>query len=111
LSDLVKPLDQPGSPWRQNAQEVMAYADYRAMDTKGALAKYAVLAADPESPDSLRRRAQAMADFLKSGGAVSYGTVPAPPPAPAPNAAMAPAAGAAAPAAPAPAKTAPKPAK
>jgi hypothetical protein len=109
LSDLVKPLDQPGSPWRQNAQEVMAYADYRAMDTKGALAKYAVLAADPESPDSLRRRAQAMADFLKSGGAVSYGTVPAPPPAPAPNAAMAPAAGAAAPAA--PAKTAPKPAK
>ena len=111
LSDLVKPLDQPGSPWRQNAQEVMAYADYRAMDTKGALAKYAVLAADPESPDSLRRRAQAMADFLKSGGAVSYGTVPAPPPAPAPNAAMAPAAGAAAPTAPAPAKTAPKPAK
>jgi hypothetical protein len=111
LSDLVKPLDQPGSPWRQNAQEVMAYADYRAMDTKGALAKYAVLAADPESPDSLRRRAQAMADFLKSGGAVSYGTVPAPPPAPAPNAAMAPAAGAGAPAAPAPAKTAPKPAK
>jgi len=116
LTDLVKPLDQPGSPWRQNAQEVLAYADYRAMDTKGALAKYAVLAADPESPDSLRRRAQAMTDFLKGGGAVSYGTVPAPlaPAMPAPNAAATPAAPApAAPAPTAPAKTpaAPKPAK
>ena len=48
------------------------------MDTKGALAKYAILAADPESPDSLKRRAQAMTDFLKGGGAVAYGTVPAP---------------------------------
>ena len=117
LADLVKPLDQPGSPWRQNAQEVLAYADYRAMDTKGALAKYAILAADPESPDSLKRRAQAMTDFLKGGGAVAYGTVPAPPPVP--NAAAAPGAPASAapvPAAPAPAaatKTpaAPKPAK
>jgi hypothetical protein len=84
------------------------------MDTKGALAKYAVLAADPESPDSLKRRAQAMTDFLKGGGAVAYGTVPAPPPAPAPNAAGAPAAPAAAapaPAAATKAPAAPKPAK
>jgi hypothetical protein len=88
------------------------------MDTKGALAKYAILAADPESPDSLRRRAQAMTDFLKTGGAVAYGTVPPPPPpAPALNVAGAPAAGAPAAAAPAnnpaPAKSpaAPKPAK
>ena len=109
LADLVKPLDQANSPWRQNAQEVLAYADYRAMDTKGALAKYAILAADPESPDSLKRRAQAMADFLKGGGAVAYGTVPAPPPAPALNAAAAPAAPAPAAAAKTPA--APKPAK
>ena len=116
LSDLVKPLDQPGSPWRQNAQEVLAYADYRAMDTKGALAKYAILAADPESPDSLKRRAQAMTDFLKGGGAVSFGTVPAPVTPPAPNAAAAPAPAApapaaAAPAAPAKTPAAPKPAK
>jgi hypothetical protein len=78
LAAWVKPLDQPGSPWRQNAQEVLAYADYRAMDSKAALAKYAILATDPESPDGLRRRAQAMTDFLKNGGAVNYGTVPAP---------------------------------
>jgi hypothetical protein len=116
LSDLLKPLDQPGSPWRQNAQEVLAYADYRSMDTKTALAKFQILATDPESPDNLRRRAQAMVDFLKNGGAVAYGTVPvATPPAPpagvpAPGAAAAtPAAG---PAPAAPAAAAPgKPAK
>ena len=86
LADLLKPLDQPGSAWRQNAEEVLAYADYRAMDVKSALAKYAALAVDPQAPDALRRRAEAMTAFLKNGGAVSYGTVPAdaaptPPPA------------------------------
>ena len=77
LAAWVKPLDQPGSPWRQNAQEVLAYADYRAMDTKSALTKYSLLATDPESPQGLRNRAQAMVTFLKSGGAVNFGTVPA----------------------------------
>ena len=77
LVELLKPLDQPGNAWRQNAREVLAYADYRAMDTKSALAKYSELAADPESPQGLRSRAQAMAAFLKNGGAVNYGTVPA----------------------------------
>ena len=57
-------------------QEILAYADYRAMDTKAALAKYTALAADPEAPDALRARAKAMADFLKNGGAVDFGTVP-----------------------------------
>ena len=60
LQDLLKPLDQPGSAWRQNAEEVLAYADYRAMDVKSALAKYAALAVDPQAPDALRRRAEAM---------------------------------------------------
>ena len=77
LAELLKPLDQPGSAWRENAQEVLAYADYRAMDMKSALAKYASLAVDPQAPDALRNRAQAMAAYLKNGGAVSYGTVPA----------------------------------
>lgn len=77
LEDLLKPLDQPGNAWRDNAQEVLAYADYRAMDTKGALAKFSALAIDPEAPDALRRRAEAMAAFLKNGGAITYGTVPA----------------------------------
>jgi hypothetical protein len=77
LTGLLKPLDQPGNAWRPNAREVLAYADYRAMDTKSALAKYNELALAPESPNGLRARARAMADFLKNGGAVSYGTVPA----------------------------------
>ena len=79
LAELLKPLDQPGNAWRENAREVMAYADYRAMDTKSALAKYSELALDPEAPDALRARAKAMAAFLKNGGAVSYGSVPADP--------------------------------
>jgi hypothetical protein len=77
LTDLLKPLDQPGNAWRENAQEVLAYADYRAMDTKSALAKYSELALDPEAPESLRARAKAMAAFLKNGGAINYGSVPA----------------------------------
>ena len=77
LAELLKPLDQPGNAWRGNAREVLAYADYRAMDTKSALAKYSELALDPESPDGLRSRAHAMTAFLKNGGAVSYGAVPA----------------------------------
>ena len=77
LADLLKPLDQPGNAWRQNAREVLAYADYRSMDTKSALTKYSALALDPESSDGLRARAKAMASFIKSGGATSYGSVPA----------------------------------
>jgi hypothetical protein len=77
LADLLKPLDQPGSAWRENADEVLAYADYRAMDTKSALTKYTALSLDPESPDALRNRARAMAAFLKNGGAITYGSVPA----------------------------------
>jgi len=83
LAELLKPLDQPGNAWRQNAREVLAYADYRAMDTKSALAKYSELSLDPESPEGLRSRAKAMVTFLKNGGAVAYGSVPAdaaPPP-------------------------------
>jgi len=98
LTELLKPLDQPGNAWRPNAREVLAYADYRAMDTKSALKKYTELAADPESPEGLRSRAQAMTAFLKNGGAVNYGTVPAD------AAPVAPQAGAPAEAAPAPAK-------
>jgi hypothetical protein len=77
LAELLKPLDQPGNAWRPNAREVLAYADYRAMDTKSALTKYNELALAPDSPQGLRARAKAMADFLKNGGATSYGTVPA----------------------------------
>jgi hypothetical protein len=100
LAELLKPFEQPENPWRQNAQEVLAYADYRALDMKAAQTKYAALAADPQSPDSLKARARAMADFIKNGGARDFGTVPpealpVPPQAGAVGAAAAPAAPAA----------------
>jgi hypothetical protein len=83
LQELLKPLLQDGNAWRENAQEILAYADYRAMDTKSALAKYTALSINAEAPDALRARAKAMAAFLKNGGATNYGTVPAEtPPAP-----------------------------
>jgi hypothetical protein len=77
LTELLAPLDQPGNAWRQSAREVLAYADYRAMNSKAALAKYSELALDPETPEALRARAKAMAQYLKNGGAVNFGTVPA----------------------------------
>jgi hypothetical protein len=89
LAELLKPLDQPGNAWRGNAREVLAYADYRAKDTKAALTKFSELSLSPEATEGLRARAKAMADFLKNGGATSYGTVPADA-VPAPTAPMAP---------------------
>jgi hypothetical protein len=76
LEQWLAPLNQPGNPWRENAQEVLAYADYHALDLKSADAKYSALANDAEAPDALRSRAKAMAAFLKNGGAVTYGVVP-----------------------------------
>jgi hypothetical protein len=81
LADLVAPLDQDGSAWRPLAREVLAYADYRAMDMTAAQAKYQALARDPNTPETLRRRAEAMAVYIRNGGAANYGTVPPPAPA------------------------------
>ena len=100
LADLLAPLNQTGNAWRENAREILAYADYRAMDTKSALAKYTALSVNAEAPDALRTRAKAMAAFLKNGGAMTFGSVPADAtPLPPPQAAN-PSAPAAAPAAP-----------
>lgn len=103
LADWLAPLDRPGSAWRENAREVLAYADYHALDMKSAREKYAALAIDPEAPDALRARAKAMSAFLAAGGAVTYGTVP-PEVLPLPPGGAPAAAAPAAPAAPAPAK-------
>jgi hypothetical protein len=76
VTDWLAPLTQPGNAWRENAKEVLAYAAYRGMDLKGAATQYAELAVDPEAPDGVRARAKAMAAFLKTGGATSFGSVP-----------------------------------
>ena len=96
LQSLLQPLLDPGSVWRQMAEEILAYSDYRAGKTLAATGEFAKLAADPDSPDELRSRARAFSAFLTSGGAANHGTVP--PPAPAPLPGLAPdAAGAATP--------------
>ena len=79
LTELLAPLSQPGSDWSPMAREVLAYADYRALDLKDARMKYQLLAADPKAPDALRSRAHAMALFIANGGAADFGTVPPPP--------------------------------
>jgi hypothetical protein len=90
LQTLLAPLDDPGSAWRENAREVLAYADFRALDFKASLAKYQALASDGEAPDALRARANAMVEFLQNGGAKNYGAVPEPKPVAAPGAAPSP---------------------
>ncbi|MBL6938078.1 MAG: tetratricopeptide repeat protein [Alphaproteobacteria bacterium] len=66
--------------WRFAAQEVLAYADYHAGLTQKAQAAFAVLGDDKDAPEGARRRAQAMATFLKNGGLANFGTVPPPAP-------------------------------
>jgi len=72
-------LDDEKSPWRPLAQEILAYADYRAGNTKAALAEYTALAAGAKPTSNLKVRAKYMADFLKAGGDTNYGKVPEPP--------------------------------
>jgi hypothetical protein len=88
IAQLLAPVDQPGSAWRPLAREILAYADYRALDLKAAQAKYQSLVLDPQTPEGVRARARAMVQFIKQGGATNFGTVPptATAPASAPNA-------------------------
>ena len=85
LETLLAPLTPASSAWSEPAREVLAYSDYRAAKTMAAQTEYQSLADDAQAPDSLRQRARAMVEFLKSGGAVNYGTVPPLPPPPAPG--------------------------
>lgn len=80
VESLLGPLADPGSPWHQMAQEVLAYRDLRSGNATAALKSYEALTADTNAPASLRSRARAMAVFLKAGGDANYGTVPKPPP-------------------------------
>jgi hypothetical protein len=96
LATFLQPLTGADNPWRQMANEVLAYSDYRSGQAKAAASEFDALANDPQSPDALRSRARAFAAFLHGGGAVNYGTVPPPAPVVAPGTPGAPA-GAAAP--------------
>jgi len=78
LEKLLAPLTGPGNPWRHSAAEILAYADFHAGELKKAQSDFQAIADDKDATDSMRRRAAAMAAFLK-GGAGDFGTVPPPP--------------------------------
>jgi hypothetical protein len=91
LEKMLAPLRTAGSAWKPNADEILAYSDYHNNQTAQAAAEFDALAKDPNSPQQLQRRAQAMAAFLQQGGAKDFGTVPPPTAAPAPGAVSTPA--------------------
>lgn len=93
LQTLLAPLTGPGNPWRPAAGEILAFADYRSGAILDAQKDYRALADDKDASEAMRRRAAAMADFLKEGGTGNFGTVPPPaatPPSPAPTGPTAP---------------------
>ncbi|HWC62505.1 MAG TPA: tetratricopeptide repeat protein [Rhizomicrobium sp.] len=85
LTAWLAPLNTPDGPWRLMAREVLAYNDYKSGNTKEATFTFQSLARDPETPQALRSRAQAFAEFLQNGGARDYGSVPPPATAPVPG--------------------------
>jgi hypothetical protein len=80
LQTLLAPLTDPGSPWRHAAAEILAFSDYRAGAVADAQKEFQALADDKDATDTMRRRAAALAAFLKEGGMRNYGTVPKPTP-------------------------------
>ena len=84
LENLLAPLRTAGGVWKPNADEILAYSDYHNNQTAKALAEFDALAKDPNSPQQLKTRTQAMAAFLKQGGPKDFGTVPPPCPRPHP---------------------------
>ena len=86
LETLLAPLTDPKSAWRFSAREILAFADYHASQFKKAETEFRALADDKDAPEAMRTRTRAMADFLKAGGMMNYGTVPAPPAPPTPPA-------------------------
>jgi len=86
LETLLAPLTDPGNPWRQSAGEILAFSDYHSGAILDAQKEFQALADDKDAPEAMRRRAAAMAAFLKEGGTQNFGTVPPPVPAtPAPS--------------------------
>lgn len=85
LKNRVAPLVADGNPFRYQAREIQAYADYRAK-APGAAAAYAAIAADTAAPPALRDRAEKIAAFLNGGAEVSVAPIPPAVPAEAPPA-------------------------
>jgi hypothetical protein len=74
---LLAPLSERSNAWHELAHEVIAYEDLRNGNAAQALRAYQQIVSDPDTPSSLKKRAEAMARFLKAGGDANYGIVPA----------------------------------
>jgi hypothetical protein len=61
----LKPFDAEGNPWRHVAREMMASVQWRLKDYAGADKQVQAMLGDPETPPSLRQRAQMMAQLLQ----------------------------------------------
>lgn len=82
LKARVAGLMADDNPWRFEARELTAFADFRLRDNKTAAAAYEALAADAAAPASMRDRAGKMASFLKGGAVMPPdATAPVEPPA------------------------------
>ena len=81
LETLLAPLTDPGNPWRHAANEILAFSDYRSGAITDAQKEFQAIADDKDASETTRRRASAMAAFLKEGAMRNFGTVPQPVPA------------------------------
>lgn len=80
VETLLAPLSDKSNAWHPLALELLAYEDLRSGNEGQALRAYQEIAADRNTPESLKTRATAMLRFLKTGGDSNYGTVPEPKP-------------------------------
>lgn len=80
LKNRVAPFMGDDSPWRYEARELTAFAEFRARNEAAAADAYAALAADENAPATLRGRAGNMAAFLRGGAVMpEAATAPAAP--------------------------------
>ena len=64
LNSRMEPLLGPTAPFRHSASEVMGLAHYRAGEYESAAKMFSSILTDPETPPSLRQRAQVMNALL-----------------------------------------------
>jgi hypothetical protein len=71
LNSRMEPLIGPTAPYRHSASEVMGLAHYRAGEYESAAKMFSSILTDPETPPSMRQRAQIMNALLSgaTGGA------------------------------------------
>lgn len=73
----LEPLTAPQAPFRHSAREVLGLAHYRAGDRAKAQKIFTEIAADPETPAAMRKRAEIMRTLVSSVGGAPAASAPA----------------------------------